>query len=187
MMGTYEVVKSEIARMQDRKAALQFATATRPRKLDEAESWNTDVPGYPVREHFESVANYYERIKFPPVATPFSLASNDNVKADGSGLRHDAGKTRMELLPFDALEAVARVLTKGAAKYAPRNWERGMSWLKCVGCLMRHLVARMAGQKFDKESGEPHLAHVATNALFLLTYELRGIGEDDLSAPKVAS
>lgn len=102
-------------------------------------------------------------------------------KADGGGLRYDDGKIRMELLPFDALRSVAEVLTVGAKKYAPRNWERGMLWSKCVGCLMRHLVSRMMGERLDKESGLPHLAHVAVNALFLLTYELRGAGTDDLA------
>lgn len=160
---TRELAMAEMLRMNDRRASAQFATATRP-ELD-------DIPGYPVREHYESIKAYHARIGYPP--------ANDN-KADGGGLRDDAGKTRMELLPFDALEAVARVLTKGAAKYAPRNWERGMSWQKCVGCLLRHLTARMMGEKLDKETGEPHLAHVATNALFLLTYELRKIGTDDL-------
>lgn len=96
------------------------------------------------------------------------------------GLRYDAGKTRWDLLPFDALHEVAKVSTVGSIKYAPRNWERGMAWSKMVACAMRHLFARMTGERLDPETGLPHTAHFAWNALSLLAYDLRGVGEDDL-------
>ena len=45
--------------------------------------------------------------------------------------------------------------------------------------LMRHLRAHWDGESIDPETGLPHMAHAATNALFLLAYVKRGIGKDD--------
>lgn len=101
--------------------------------------------------------------------------------ADGGGLRHNSGKDRWDLLPLDAVEQVVKVLTKGAVKYQPRNWERGMSMASVQASLQRHLVRRALGEINDPESGLPHLAHLACNALFLLAYDVRGMREiDDL-------
>ena len=103
------------------------------------------------------------------------------TKADGGGLRFNGGKDRWDLLPMDATEQVVKVLTRGAEKYAERNWERGMRRSICFGSLMRHLARRVLGERHDAESGLPHLAHVACNALFLLAYDLRGFEAlDDL-------
>src|SRR4051794_41110030 len=96
------------------------------------------------------------------------------------GLRYDQGKTRWDLLPFDALNEVAKVSTMGAEKYAERNWEKGMRWSKMVASAVRHLYARMGGERLDPETDLPHLAHFAWNALALLAYDLRGVGEDDI-------
>lgn len=95
------------------------------------------------------------------------------------GIKHDAGKLRMDLLPQDAVEALAQILTDGAVKYGQRNWERGMAWSRPYAALLRHLLAWWGGQDEDPESGHSHLWHVLTNAAFLVAYERRGVGEDD--------
>ncbi len=94
------------------------------------------------------------------------------------GLRYNAGKVRMDLVPPDALKALAEVYTKGAEKYAARNWEKGLDWSECYGSLLRHANAWNTGEDRDEESGQLHMAHVAWNAMALLTFALRGIGED---------
>lgn len=95
------------------------------------------------------------------------------------GLRYDAGKARYDLLPADALHSLVNVYTAGAAKYADRNWEKGMSWSRCFGSLMRHCWAFWRGETFDPESKCHHMAHAAWNALALVAYDLRGVGTDD--------
>ena len=95
------------------------------------------------------------------------------------GVKFDTGKLRMDLLPPDALEALSRILTDGAVKYGDRNWEKGMAWSRPYAALIRHLLAWWGGQDTDPESGHPHLWHVMTNAVFLVSYEQRKIGEDD--------
>ena len=92
------------------------------------------------------------------------------------GLRFDNGKARYDLLPYDALEVLAKVYTDGAVKYAPRNWEKGMDWSRMFGSLVRHAFAFWRGEDNDKESGSPHMAHVAWNALGRVTKRKRPLG-----------
>ncbi len=99
------------------------------------------------------------------------------VKQDGGGLRYDEGKTRVDLIPADALLEVGKVYLMGSSKYAERNWERGMKYSKVLGPMLRHLYKWMMGADRDEESKELHLSHVAFGALALLAYELRGIGK----------
>lgn len=95
-------------------------------------------------------------------------------------LRYDARKIRYDLLPPDGLEALALVYTKGAEKYADRNWEKGMSWSRMIGSLARHIKAFEKGEVYDPETGCHHMAMAAWNALGLCVYDLRGVGENDL-------
>lgn len=99
-----------------------------------------------------------------------------------AGVKHDSSKVRTDLLPPDALWAVSEVMTDGAAKYGDRNWERGMAWGRLLGASLRHLFAWAMGENLDRETGRPHLAHAACCVLFLLSYQLRGIGVDDRPA-----
>lgn len=101
------------------------------------------------------------------------------IRSDGGGLRYDEGKSRVDLIPSDALMVLGEVYAAGAKKYAPRNWERGMPWSKVLGPLLRHLYKWMSGAKIDEETGQLHIAMVVWNAMALLTYELRAIGTDD--------
>lgn len=90
------------------------------------------------------------------------------------GRKNDAGKPRWDLVPLIAVEQVAKVLTFGAAKYAPNSWQRLPDAKgRYLAALLRHLASWQEGERKDKESGLPHLAHVATNALFLAWFDLQ--------------
>lgn len=95
------------------------------------------------------------------------------------GLRFDTGKTKVNLIPPDALMALGEVYTVGAEKYADRNWEKGMPFSTVEGCLVRHMLKYQMGEDYDEETGCLHLAHVAWNAMALLTYQLRGMDQFD--------
>ena len=95
------------------------------------------------------------------------------------GIKHDTGKDPWELLPYDALRQVVKVLAFGARKYEARNWEKGIAYGRLMGAVMRHLTDWWAGEEKDPETGLHPLAHVACDALFLLTYELRGKKDRD--------
>ena len=94
-------------------------------------------------------------------------------------VKHDEGKPRYDLVPPEALDALSRVLTFGAAKYSSRNWEKGMDWGRVFGAMMRHAWAWWRGEHKDPETGYSHLWHVLCCAAFLVTYEQRRIGKDD--------
>ncbi len=105
------------------------------------------------------------------------------------GVKHDAGKVQIELVPPELLLATAEVLTFGANKYGARNWEKGMSWGRIFGALMRHLWAWWGGQgpstrnfafgDADAETSYSHLWHASCCMAFLIAYEERGTGTDD--------
>ncbi len=94
--------------------------------------------------------------------------------------RKDAGKPPASLLPGQALLEVAKVLDFGAKKYSPSGWRSGGQWSRHMNSTMRHLLWYIAGQRLDPETGLSHLAHAACDILFLLDYEVTGVGEDDI-------
>ena len=87
------------------------------------------------------------------------------------GLKYDSDKVRLDLVPPSLMWAVGKVLTFGANKYGDRNWEAGISYHRVWGALLRHLLAWWACEKFDEESGKPHLYHAACCLSFLIHYE----------------
>jgi hypothetical protein len=111
-------------------------------------------------------------------ATPaFRAALEKAQKVEG--VKFDDDKPRYDLIPPEALEGLAKVLTFGAKKYAPRNWEKGMTWGRVFAALMRHLWAWWRGEDKDAETGLSHLDHAACCIAFLQTYEVRHSGTDD--------
>lgn len=95
------------------------------------------------------------------------------------GRKDDTEKLPFHLLPPELLEGVASVLDFGAKKYAPRNWEAGMDWSRVFAALQRHMWAWWGGEDKDPETGMSHLYHAGCCIAFLISYEKRGIGNDD--------
>lgn len=95
------------------------------------------------------------------------------------GVKYDQQKIRWDLVPYDAVNEIAKVLTFGAAKYEARNWEKGMDWSRAFGALQRHLTRWFHGQNKDKETKLTHLANAGCCLFFLLAWELRQVGNDD--------
>ena len=89
------------------------------------------------------------------------------------GRKNDDGKLRMDLIPPEALEELAKVLTWGASKYSDKNWELGLRWGRVLGAALRHIIAWMKGEIHDPETGLSHLSHALCNLAFLVTYEQR--------------
>lgn len=97
------------------------------------------------------------------------------------GIKHDDDKLRMDLIPPEAMNALAEVLTIGAVKYGDRNWEKGIAWSRVFGATMRHIWSWFARQDLDQETRLSHLKHAFCNLAFLVTYEERHEGQDDRS------
>lgn len=96
-----------------------------------------------------------------------------------NGIRYDDGKERYDLFAPHAMGELARVYTFGCVKYAPRNWEKGLSWSRTFAAIMRHAWAWMRGEVFDRETGLHHMAHAAWGCLALVEFHYAHKGEDD--------
>lgn len=70
----------------------------------------------------------------------------------------ETGKGRFDLLSPIALWRLAQVFEKGAGKYAPRNWEKGMPISRFCDSAIRHLMQFMMGM-----DDEDHLGHAMWN------------------------
>lgn len=105
--------------------------------------------------------------------------ADETIQRLADGVKFDGDKPRYDLIPPEALDGLARVLTYGAAKYAPRNWEKGMNWGRVFGAAMRHLWAWWRGEHKDPETGMSHLWHAQCCIAFLIAYEARQTGTDD--------
>ena len=106
---------------------------------------------------------------------PVYHLSSDDLHAPGA--KDDKAKPMAGvLLDFSrALQLVADVGTYGAKKYTRTGWatvpEGSQRYLDAM---MRHLLAMdVDPDGLDKETGMPHLAHVAWNALAVLELQAR--------------
>jgi len=98
----------------------------------------------------------------------------DNGKHDPTLLMHDLGK---------ALKAVIAVLNYGAEKYEPRGWKT-VEPRRYQSALLRHYNDHyIMGELTDNESGLLHLAHKATNALFLLQLHIENAEKSSKTPP----
>lgn len=90
-----------------------------------------------------------------------------NASGLGSGLKHDNGKPRLDLIDSGFMDEVGAVLGFGANKYAAHNWRQGMGYSALIGAAMRHLAAINRGEDFDPESGFHHTGHLGCCVMFL--------------------
>lgn len=107
-------------------------------------------------------------------------AEANNPKNMGTtGVRYNAGKTPMDLLPPAAMLELGEVYGAGAQKYSPNNWRKGMRYGICVGAALRHIFKWVAGEETDEETGCHHLAMAAWNCLAIVQWQFDDVGEDD--------
>lgn len=88
-------------------------------------------------------------------------------------------KPRMDLIPPEAVWAMARGLSFGAGKYDDRDWEgrAELDWDAHFGSLMRHLWAAHGGEALDPESGLSHLDHAMCRLAMLIAAVERGMAD----------
>lgn len=87
---------------------------------------------------------------------------------ENKGVKFDAGKAPLDLLPYEALAEVARVLGFGEIKYGTGNWAQGVEQRRLISAALRHIGQFNSGEDFDPESGINHIAHATCNLLFSL-------------------
>ncbi|MGO1190294.1 dATP/dGTP diphosphohydrolase domain-containing protein [Vibrio casei] len=91
-----------------------------------------------------------------------------------SGMKHDSDKPRYDLLPPLAVDEMAKVMTFGAKKYAPNNWQKVDNPIeRYTAALLRHTFAMMRGETHDKETGLLHSAHAMCCSAFIAESQKR--------------
>ncbi len=110
------------------------------------------------------------------------MSATDNFDLVAGGVKFDAGKVRMDLVPQDAVFAVACVFTYGAIKYDDWNWAKGMRTGRILAAYDRHKMSFLMGEDIDPESNLPHTWHMLACSMMLVSGQLRGVMEDDRQA-----
>ena len=114
----------------------------------------------------------YEQIKKYVEHEKIDLASTDGAT------KFDDDKPMMHLVPLISVEAVAKVMTFGAKKYAPNGWKSVPDAInRYNSAMLRHMVAVQKGEVIDPDSGLPHIDHIACNAMFLSYFH--NVGESN--------
>ena len=83
-------------------------------------------------------------------------------------MRMNKGKTRFDLLDWDFVEQMAKVMMFGLSKgYPENNWKQPVKQIGDIdNSMLRHCIADMKGEWLDKESQIPHVVLLAINAMF---------------------
>lgn len=94
---------------------------------------------------------------------------------DTGGQKFDAGKLPWDVVPFECLDELVKILGYGVQKYGkPSGWETVPDMEgRYFAALMRHLSAYRQGERRDCESGEYHISHALCNVVFLVWAELQ--------------
>lgn len=97
----------------------------------------------------------------PPAPSAFTSVAGDepNVKFETGAVRSQGtGKGRFDLLPAYSILRLAQHYENGAAKYADRNWEKGLPLSRFLSSGVGHAFKFMMGNR-----SEDHLAAVLWN------------------------
>lgn len=105
----------------------------------------------------------------------YELADGGNRQQFESGAMREPedGKLRYDLVSPVALRRLALNMTKGAEKYGPHNWNKGMPTSRMLSAAMRHLELAREGNK-----DEDHWAALVFNIFGIMHFE--GTEWDDL-------
>lgn len=88
--------------------------------------------------------------------------------SEPTGKKNDQNKVPIDLIPYEGLEEIAKVLAAGEIKYGTANWANGIEIRRLLSAAMRHIGAFNAGEDFDNETQTLHLANAACNMIFAI-------------------
>lgn len=93
----------------------------------------------------------------------------DSPKGPTDDMKHDDGKSRVDLIDPQFTINMGHVMAYGAKKYAEGSWKTGVAnpIPRYLAATMRHILAFANGQLTDEESGLPTLSHAACSLMML--------------------
>lgn len=102
--------------------------------------------------------------KMPGMGEEKEAVSAETIHTDArarpfDGIKDDAGKVRLSLVPPAAIVALARVREFGVAKYTDQDSWRLVDDERYIDAALRHILAHIDGEALDPDSGLPHLDH----------------------------
>lgn len=120
----------------------------------------------------------YAHEKWEPICT-----ATDPDTPKEQAMRFNDSKLRVDLIPPEAIYALAVVLSYGAVKYDDKNWEKFDTIENpdsyFGGSQGRHILYALLGRPMDPESGLPDNWHTLTNAAMRVTYDARTAVPDE--------
>jgi len=118
----------------------------------------------------ESVSPMASDRPFPLDAMGLADGGERTTYETGALREPATGKGRYDLIPPASLRRLAQHYERGAAKYSPRNWEKGIPCSRCFDSAARHLQSYLEGSR-----DEDHLAAVAWNVFAIMYFESKGM------------
>jgi hypothetical protein len=100
-------------------------------------------------------------------------AAKETNNQKPKALRFNEGKPMLSLIPVKALIEEVKVWEKGMEKYGRNNWQKFYgddTVLTVMDSLLRHCMAILEGETYDKETGLYHAAHIRCNAAIIIHY-----------------
>lgn len=85
-----------------------------------------------------------------------------------SANRFNIGKLRWDLIDWESVEEMLKVLESGAIKYDQNNWKKGLHREETLESTQRHLIELFKKRELDSESTLHHMGHIMCNAMFYL-------------------
>ena len=106
----------------------------------------------------------------------------DIFNSEDQKIKADAGKPKLTLVPHQILYDIARVREYGNTKYpegGKDNWKK-VEIERYRDAAFRHFLLYLQEPKgLDRESGLPHLSHLACNIAFLCELEKEDEDKDN--------
>lgn len=128
------------------------------------------VPYYE-EDYYEKTRDYIRSILEQPMS--------EKEENKTFGVKFDIGKPQWSLIPANPMAEVVDVLTYGAKKYSPDNWQHvDDPDTRYFNAAMRHIWAWRQGEQYDDESHHSHLAHAVCCLFFLMAFDNKA-EEDD--------
>jgi len=84
------------------------------------------------------------------------------------GIKYDENKLNITLIDIEFILGTLKVFEYGKQKYELNNWIY-LEPERLYNAMFRHFVKLGLGEYNDKESGLPHLLHIAANCAMLYT------------------
>jgi hypothetical protein len=147
--------------------------ASRGARLEVMLGRELGIPNYPF-DAYDPILGFEDSDEFPIYED-----NPERQRQVTGGVKDNASKSRVDLIPSKPLIGAGHVLAFGARKYKPHNWRLGLLWSDTLASAMRHLLAFADGEDTDPETGLPHIDQALCQVLFQSEYYHTETGIDD--------